>query len=107
MHPSIYLSIWSLRETGAKSLLASYIASRSPATQSTTESLPPPPPPLVLSKMPETPATAVHPPNGSSKDSPSTILQHFGLISKKSAKAHRIFCVEFTEVCMGTGVCID
>ena len=44
-------------------------------TQPTTEHLPPP---LVLSKMPETPATAVHPPNGSSKDDPSKILQQFG-----------------------------
>ena len=33
--------------------------------------------------MPETPATAVHPPNGSSKDGPSTILQQCGHISKE------------------------
>ena len=57
-----------------------HIASRSPATQPTTGSLPPP---LAGSKMPETPATAVRPPNGSSKDGPSTISQQFGHIPKE------------------------
>ena len=40
-------------------------------------------PPLVLSKMPETPATAVHPPNGTSKDGSSMLLQQFGRIPNK------------------------
>ena len=58
---------------------AGHIASRSPAMQPTTESLPP----LAGSKMPETPATAVRPLNGSSKDGPSTISQQFGRIPKE------------------------
>ena len=33
--------------------------------------------------MPETPATAVHPPNWSSKDGPSMILQQFSRIPKE------------------------
>ena len=59
------------------------MASRSPATQLTTESLPPPP---VVSKTHETPATAVDTPNGSRKNGQRTILQQFGHWKSKEPK---------------------
>ena len=91
MHPSIYLCIWPHHEAGTDSPLASHITSRSPATQPTTEShccF------LVLPKMSEKPATAVHPLNRSSKGGPSTILQQDALQKNcRNAKAHRILYI--------------
>ena len=91
MHPSIYLCIWPHHEAGTESPLASHITSRSPATQPTTEShccF------LVLPKMSEKPATAVHPLNRSSKGGPSTILQQDALQKNcRNAKAHRILYI--------------
>ena len=80
--------------------IACHIAFCSPARQPTTESSSS----SGSLKMPDTQATAVHPSNGMSKDSPSMIFQQFGHISKEPEESSRDFLHSSIVKVAATGV---